>query len=1011
MPGQITTRVLQTAGSSTFGPALRSAATCFAAGVLLCLCQCVTMVPMTTAAEPSAVEAATLAVFATTCIDCHTAADASGGVNVEAMLEANALSSDAALLERLLDVIESRGMPPDDVDPLNDTTRDAVLAELHSRLETATADATPPPVPVSRLNRFQYNNTVRDLFQLDRNIFPLPEKLLTRHDTALAQTLSAGADAQLPDVVQVSCDAVAAAPGLEGVRPFPKDLRASHGYDNQSDKLTLSPLLLDSFLHLSVSILESPDFTADSVGIWQAFFAAPPENTSPEDAIRSRLATFLPLAFRRSVSDDVLSRYTAYTLAKLESEQDFTAAMKKVAAAVLSSPLFLYRTPPATPADEPFALAERLAYSLWGSCPDRELIDLAADGSLTEPAILAQQVERMLADPRIERFLDAFPAQWMQLENILAATPDPSLSRIYSLDPKRPAGTQMVLEPLLLFEAVLLENRPLAELIRPTFSYRSDFLDAWYTTPLTPPPVDADAVDAQNRRNAEQRAEFMATIADLQQQRQVLLAPVRARVLARQPAENTVVDLAPYAAWDFQGDLSEAIHGLHLEPHGELRVIDSGVDLNGGYLLSGPLPIDLGAKSLEVVCTLENLDQPGGGLMGIQGPDGLFDTIVIGERKPRHWISGSNVFARTEDFPSSFEESTTSEPLHLLMTYAADGTTTLYRNGELYGGSYQKGAVRFPREESRVLLGLRHLPPGGNKSLRCQIHAARLYDRCLTAEEVATAARGQAGIVTQAAILAAMTDEEHARERSLNEQLSQQQAALAAVPADIDFGQARAAAQEQFDNHIRGLLQEQTFRRVSLEDPRYGGILTNAAMLTMTSGPKRTHPVARGVWVIEVLFNDPPPPPPNDVPPLDEDAGDASLTIRERFAAHRENPSCAGCHSRLDPLGFALENYDITGRWRDTYTNGRDVDAAGVLRQTHPFDEAIGFKAALLEEQRPIARGLTEHLLRYALGQELTPADRIAVEAIVAATSEHGYRLKDLLRSVLLSPRFRDFRY
>jgi hypothetical protein len=642
-------------------------------------------------------------------------------VNVEAMLEANALTADAALLERLLDVIESRGMPPDDVDPLDDTTRDAVLAELHSRLETATADATPPPVPVSRLNRFQYNNTVRDLFQLDRNIFPLPEKLLTRHDTALAQTLSAGADAQLPDVVQVSCDAVAAAPGLEGVRPFPKDLRASHGYDNQSDKLTLSPLLLDSFLHLSVSILESPDFTADSVGIWQAFFAAPPENTSPEDAIRSRLATFLPLAFRRPVSDDVLSRYTAYTLAKLESGQDFTAAMKKVAAAVLSSPLFLYRTPPATPADEPLALAERLAYSLWGSCPDRELIDLAADGSLTEPAILATQVERMLADPRIERFLDAFPAQWMQLENILAATPDPSLSRIYSLDPKRPAGTQMVLEPLLLFEAVLLENRPLAELIRPTFSYRSDFLDAWYTTPLTPPPVDTDAVDGDREK-------------------------------------------------------------------------------------------------------------------------------------------------------------------------------------------------------------------------------------------------------------------------------------------------ARAAAQEQFDNHIRGLLQGQTFRRVSLEDPRYGGILTNAAMLTMTSGPKRTHPVARGVWVIEVLFNDPPPPPPNDVPPLDEDAGDASLTIRERFAAHRENPSCAGCHSRLDPLGFALENYDITGRWRDTYTNGRDVDAAGVLRQTHPFDEAVGFKAALLEEQRPIARGLTEHLLRYALGQELAPADRIAVEAIVAGTSENGYRLKDLLRSVLLSPRFRRFR-
>ena len=127
------------------------------------------------------------------------------------------------------------------------------------------------------------------------------------------------------------------------------------------------------------------------------------------------------------------------------------------------------------------------------------------------------------------------------------------------------------------------------------------------------------------------------------------------------------------------------------------------------------------------------------------------------------------------------------------------------------------------------------------------------------------------------------------------------------------------------------------------------------------------------------------------------------------FSTLQLNFEQAGCHSRLDPLGFALENYDITGRWRDTYTNGRDVDAAGVLRQAHPFAEAVGFKAALLHEQRAIARGLTEHLLRYTLGQELTPADRIAVEAIVAATSEHGYRLKDLLRSVLLSPRFRDF--
>ena len=367
------------------------------------------------------------------------------------------------------------------------------------------------------------------------------------------------------------------------------------------------------------------------------------------------------------------------------------------------------------------------------------------------------------------------------------------------------------------------------------------------------------------------------------------------------------------------------------------------------------------------------------------------------------------MFNRTQDFPASIAETATTQPLHLLMVYQADGTVTLYRNGEPYGEPYQTELLRFSEGQARVLLGLRHLPPGGNKSLQCVISAARLYDRALQPDEV-TLAAATAGFLNEASLLAAMTDSERAEYESLSAAVAQQQAALAAVPADVDPAEAKAAAQHAHDNQLRTLLQERTFRRVALDDPRYGGILTNAAMLTMTSGPNRTHPVARGVWVIEVLFNDPPPPPPNDVPPLDEDHAEANLTIRERFAAHRDNPSCAGCHSRLDPLGFALENYDLTGRWRTHYANGRDVDAAGILLHTHPFEAATEFKAALVSEQRAIARGLTEHLLRFTLGQELTPADRITVEAILSGTADGDYRVQDLLRGVLLSPRFSSFR-
>ena len=177
-------------------------------------------------------------------------------------------------------------------------------------------------------------------------------------------------------------------------------------------------------------------------------------------------------------------------------------------------------------------------------------------------------------------------------------------------------------------------------------------------------------------------------------------------------------------------------------------------------------------------------------------------------------------------------------------------------------------------------------------------------------------------------------------------------------------------------------------------------------MLSMTSGPKRTHPIARGAWVIEVIFNDPPPPPPNNVPPLNEDAADKNLTIREKFAKHRENPDCAGCHSRLDPLGFALENYDIIGRWRDKYPNGRAVDASGTLMKKYPFDGAVRFKESLAKEHRRFARAFTAHLMRYATSRELNPADFLTIEEIVENTADENHRLRSLIRAVLLSESF-----
>jgi hypothetical protein len=244
------------------------------------------------------------------------------------------------------------------------------------------------------------------------------------------------------------------------------------------------------------------------------------------------------------------------------------------------------------------------------------------------------------------------------------------------------------------------------------------------------------------------------------------------------------------------------------------------------------------------------------------------------------------------------------------------------------------------------------------------------------------------------------------KKTTLSKTLAQSEVALKRVPPNQNPGKAQQEAQKRFENEIRNKLRSRTFHRVAASDPRYGGVITNAAMLSMTSGPKRTHPIARGAWMIEVIFNDPPPPPPNDVPPLNEDSGSKNLTIREKFAKHRENPDCAGCHSRLDPLGFALENFDITGRWRDKYENGREVDSSGTLMKKHSFTDITAFKASLVKENRRFAKAFTAHLLRFALAKELSPADSLTIDKIVDKTEKEGFKLRSLMKEVILSESF-----
>ena len=282
---------------------------------------------------------------------------------------------------------------------------------------------------------------------------------------------------------------------------------------------------------------------------------------------------------------------------------------------------------------------------------------------------------------------------------------------------------------------------------------------------------------------------------------------------------------------------------------------------------------------------------------------------------------------------------------------------------------------------------------------------ARLYDRALTAAEVAESSL-ENPVISNTEIVHAMTPAQQAQKDSLSKALEQEKAALAAVQKPKDPGQAEKDAAQDYDNSILNKLHSQTFERVAASDPRYGGIITTAAMASMTSGSDRTHPIARGAWIIEDILNDPPDPPPNNVPPLKEEDAVKDQTIREKFAEHRKNPDCAGCHAKLDPLGFALENFDITGRWRDKYENGRDVDPGGTLMRKHDFHSIVDFKESLVKENRRFANAFTAHLLRFALARELTPADSLKVAAIVNKTEPENFKLRSLIREVVLSDAF-----
>ena len=186
------------------------------------------------------------------------------------------------------------------------------------------------------------------------------------------------------------------------------------------------------------------------------------------------------------------------------------------------------------------------------------------------------------------------------------------------------------------------------------------------------------------------------------------------------------------------------------------------------------------------------------------------------------------------------------------------------------------------------------------------------------------------------------------------------------------------------------------FRRVDLSTPERGGILSQASVLTVSSYPTRTSVVIRGRYVLENILGSPPPPPPANVPPLDEEAAGVVQSLRQQMEQHRSNPTCAACHSKMDPLGFALENYDAIGKWR-TMDGKFSIDTSGTMPDGTRFSGPTELRNALASRLPQFSEALTRKMLVYALGRGLESYDRRSVNAILSNWEKKDYRFQSLI--------------
>ena len=795
------------------------------------------------------------------CVKCHgKAGTVEGKVNLLALKTGKDFRKDPGLLEKLLAALRDRRMPPEDEPALPDATRKKLLAALSATLKQALKDAPFLPTPMRRMNRFQYNNAVVDLLELDRNIFQLNERLMRRRSDYYqpatkkmpaqvlisSRPLSKDIDGQRPE-------------GFRGVATFPQDKRAEHGFDNRADHLTMSPLLMESFLKLSQTIVESPDLNHRECRAWDRLFAPP--GKPARAALKGRY------------------------------ESESRSAMKIVG----------------TPTGR--ALPQKMTG--WGRhwSGDQQLLwicrkpqlELTLSFHVTEAGKGLRfaftrapdfgRFELYLDDVKIGKVIDLYGPKVVR-----AADYDvPNL--------KVTTGTHKL-------RIKCIGKRKISK----SFLFGMDYVEVTGRALAKKPVTTVSTRDAVRAR----------------------LKRLLRRAFRRPVDKATLERFAKFAdrrlaAGDSLEQTMRTVVGAVLAMPEFLYLYETSGSRRTGKAGRGRQRID----DFELASRLAQFfwsSIPDDTLLDLAQAGRLSDPKTLSSQIDR-MLNDKRSSRFCDNFPGQWLQ------LDRLITAIPDRKKFAY----FYYNGY-----------------------------RTSMHM--IAEPLLLFETV------------------------FVEDRSIVELL------------DPKFTWQSDMLRANYQGHSRApkAVQVQLFKRVPVTDPRRGGVITNAAVMTMTSTPTRTQPITRGAWINTVIFNEPPEPPPADVPPLPKVDNEklAKLTIRERLAVHRKRADCAGCHNKIDPLGFALENFGPTGVWRDKYANGRKVDPSGVLFNRHKFQTLVEFKRLLVKEKRRFIRGFVAHLLSYALGRELGPADSPALDDITNKALAGKDQMRAVLKAVAMTQPF-----